>query len=469
MKKSFIVASVLIAFSCAAASATIINVPDDYETIQEGIIFSSDGDTVLVQPDTYHENINFNGHNIVLGSLFLTTGDTSFISTTIIDGDSSGSVVTFESGEDSTAVITGFTCRNGLGLGWPEPTAGGITCLNNSNPVIANNIICDNTAQFNGGGIFCIGSSPIIRSNNIVSNFAGQDEGGIHCREFSDAVITNNIVRGNIVEDTSWAGRGGGIYVYMADPIIRHNIISDNISAGEWGGYGGGIVCGESEAIITNNTIYGNSCPDGNSGTGMAGGIMIIFSDPLITNNIFWHNWAFEDSEIYVEDSSSPVITYCDIEGGWEGEGNIDSDPLFVDAEDDDFHLLLDSPCIDTGDPNSPLDPDGTIADIGAFFFDQSTGIDEEFLTPTEFTLCQNYPNPFNISTTIRYTLPEPLHITIDIYDILGRKVGNIIDELRPSGVHFIDFDASGLASGAYFYRLQCDNFSVSRYMILIK
>jgi len=467
MMKSFIMAVVFIA--CLTTSATIINVPDDYSTIQAGINASSDGDTVLVQPDTYVENINFNGHNIVLGSLFLTTGDTSYISQTIIDGDSSGSVVTFESGEDSTAVITGFTCRNGLGLGWPEPTGGSITCLNNSNPVIANNIICDNIAQFNGGGIFCIGSSPIIRGNNIADNLAGWDGGGIHCREFSNAVITNNIVRGNIVEDTSWAGRGGGIYVYMADPIIRHNIISENIATGEWGGYGGGIVCGESEAIITNNTIYGNSCPDGNSGTGMAGGIMIIFSDPIITNNIFWHNCAFEDSEIYVEDSSSPVITYCDIEGGWEGEGNIDSDPLFVDAENGDFHLLLDSPCIDTGDPNSPLDPDGTRADIGAFYFDQSTGIDEEFLTPTKFALCQNFPNPFNASTIIKYDLPKQSQVAIGIYDILGRKVETLINKQQQAGYHQVVWNANDASSGIYFYEIQAGDYIDSKKMILLK
>jgi hypothetical protein len=84
---------------------TIINIPADYPTIQQGIDASIDGDTVLVQPGTYVENINFNGHNIVLGSLFLTTGDTSYIAQTVIDGDSAGTVVAFENGEDSTTAI----------------------------------------------------------------------------------------------------------------------------------------------------------------------------------------------------------------------------------------------------------------------------------------------------------------------------------------------------------------------------
>ena len=95
--------TVAVVLSPLGAYGTIINIPDDYLTIQEGIDHSSDGDTVLVDPGTYGENVNFNGHNITLASLFLTTGDTSYISSTIIDGSQDTSVIIFESGEDSTA------------------------------------------------------------------------------------------------------------------------------------------------------------------------------------------------------------------------------------------------------------------------------------------------------------------------------------------------------------------------------
>ena len=78
MKTLFILTTALLVVTCIPANATIINVPGDCPTIQAGIDSSSNGDTVLVQPGTYVVNIDFNGHNITLGSLFLTTWDTSF-------------------------------------------------------------------------------------------------------------------------------------------------------------------------------------------------------------------------------------------------------------------------------------------------------------------------------------------------------------------------------------------------------
>jgi len=138
---------ILIIFICLFfifyLSATIINIPADQPTIQDGINVSVDGDTVLVHPGTYFESIDFIGKDIVVGSLILITGEESYISETIIDGNSeNGRLVSFINGETENAKLIGITIRNGYGFyaEMYEPCGVGIYILNSS-PSIENNII----------------------------------------------------------------------------------------------------------------------------------------------------------------------------------------------------------------------------------------------------------------------------------------------------------------------------------------
>ena len=163
MYRIITISIVFMFFAIISSWATIINIPGDYPTIQLGIDAGVDGDTVLVQPGTYVENVNFNGHNIVLGSLFLTTGDTGYIEQTVIDGNSAGRVVTFENGEDNFTIITGFTIRNGGNT----YSGAGIFCVS-SDPIIYKNIITGNNSEQKGGGIFCDSSDAIINDNLIM-------------------------------------------------------------------------------------------------------------------------------------------------------------------------------------------------------------------------------------------------------------------------------------------------------------
>ena len=178
-------------------SATIINVPADQPTIQNGINVSVNGDTVLVNPGTYIENINFNGKLITVASLFLTTEDTTYISNTIIDGNQNGSVVTFNNEEDSTAKLQGFKVRNGSGTieNWGDDwnpyyvELGGGLFINNASPQIKNLVVENNSAHDYGGGMYINGSTSLtLLDLQILDNISQSKGGGLFC-ENSDLTL----------------------------------------------------------------------------------------------------------------------------------------------------------------------------------------------------------------------------------------------------------------------------------------
>lgn len=100
---------------------------------------------------------------------------------------------------------------------------------------------------------------------------------------------------------------------------------------------------------------------------------------------------------------------------------------------------------------------------------DLVTGVDDEQSIPTEFALEQNYPNPFNPSTKISWQSPVSGHQTIKVFDILGNEVATLIDEYKEAGKYEVDFDASTLTSGVYFYRLKTNELFQTKKMLLTK
>jgi len=93
----------------------------------------------------------------------------------------------------------------------------------------------------------------------------------------------------------------------------------------------------------------------------------------------------------------------------------------------------------------------------------------ENELLPTEFRLEQNYPNPFNPSTTIQFAVPRVSHVSIKLYDILGRQVATLIDEAYQPGQYRVVFEAGQLASGLYVYRIQAGSFRDTKKLMLLK
>jgi len=360
-----ILALLLIA-SSTALYARIINVPDDFETIQAGIDDADDGDTVLVAPGEYEENITTAGKgNITIGSLTLTTGNPDFIAETIIDGGGNGQTVILSNMlRDARVLLQGFTIRNGNHL--------------------------------YGAGIYASGAIYAEFIDLLVTGNQGNGYSGIAAMGIWDAhfrrvrIINNSAIGLNISAtrssledcDVSWNEEGGAI-------VGAGRISFQNVSFLNNGGTG----LNTSQIVVSpftldHVTIAGTRMLNNQEGIGLK--LWTQSGSDLtahLTNSIIYAN---EGSAIVLRegpDNSDAQLTvdFSDIEGGqdeieiMEGgepeiiwlDGNIDEDPLFVDLENGDYHLTIDSPCIDAGDPEAELDPDGTRADMGAFYFHQ--------------------------------------------------------------------------------------------------
>jgi hypothetical protein len=197
---------------CFNAFGTRIIVKQDgsgnYPTIQQAINASSGGDTVLVYPGTYYENLNFNGKGITVASLYLLNSADSLIRQTIIDGNHNGSVVLMISGEDEHTLLCGFTLQHGSGsvLVGIYPEGGGIG-IKNAQPKIMNCLIKDNEANF-GGGLYCDNSTVCLSGNTFYNNH-GNYGGGIMIAN-NTLIVFDSIKKNNIY--LNYAGKGIDVY-----------------------------------------------------------------------------------------------------------------------------------------------------------------------------------------------------------------------------------------------------------------
>jgi hypothetical protein len=363
--------------------AKIINVPADQPTIQTGIGTSSTGDTVVVAPGTYRENINFLGKAITVES-------SEGPEVTIIDGGGLSSVVTFSANETLRSVFKGFTVRNGSATILGDYTGGGIA-IENASPTIVDNVVEGNLAYSGGGGIGVSSGSPLIQGNIIRNNGQsplvdfGVGGGGISVSEAGSAQII-----GNVIQNNSWnnsgAGFGGGISLSNSgSTLIENNIIEGNIA----GTYGAGIVTDgdESGTIIVQNLITGNSSPEHDAGLYLNSSLAVLANNTITdgpsapysssyvvlaypdTSTIFANNVivasyvttsafvcgnSIVPKNFYSNDvfsSKGPAyLAPCTDQTGTNG--NISVDPKFVGRNN--FHLKGGSPAIDAGTNTAP-------------------------------------------------------------------------------------------------------------------
>ncbi len=343
VRRSFIAALLFLVFY-AYAAAHVIHVPADYPKIQLAVNAAVNGDSVVVSSGTYFENVIFRGKKILLTSRYCETGDVSFISSTIINGSKpafsdTASCVLIINGEDSTAVLQGFTLTGGTGTAWKDEHSpgtyreGGGVLVALSSPIIRNNLIINNEAvntgglaSGGGGGMRCGDGSPRILNNVIMSN-KGMYGGGIVLNYCDGVAIKNNIIYLNKVDKFKGGPTYGGGGIWINDKLsgIPH--------------------------VIENNTLYLNFALDVGSEPAGAGAAILIWNGAAATirNNIIWENHFVQTGAVAIY-SSTVSITYNDIMETAPGTGNITVDPGLADSS---FYLGSGSPCIDAGDPSA--------------------------------------------------------------------------------------------------------------------
>jgi len=347
------------------------------------------------------------------------------------------------------SATTGSACGTVIHINQPQ-----------RNVNILNNLISNNWASGNdwtwAAGIWLWDAEnvQVVVDGNIIKNNTGKRAGGFYARNSYNYQLTNNVFSGNNVDVT-----GGAVQLHQyygaRDPLVK---------------------TGSMHPVIANNTFTNNTA-------GEDGGAIYITSYydslcPVIFNNIFWENQALTgtgndiyyggDENLHLENNNIDTEL---IVGNWEGQGNIFEDPLFIDSQNGDFHINVNSPCaaagIDSLDVNGimyycplfdfegdsrPM-PSTYMPDIGADEVDEETGL-FTFKKRDDISLI-TYPNPFTASTTIVYELLKPGNINISLFNNLGQQIESINQENSKLGKQQFVWDATSLPNGIYFVQVR--------------
>jgi len=395
---------------------------------------------------------------------------------------------------------------------------GGVICVNGDTPQIAGNSFANNHAN-HGGAIAILNGTPGLNDNEFYDNTA-QQGGAVYIMgaglSLTDCILEGNTastggaiygfeatlnMTGNDVSESE-ANNGGAVNVWFSEFNCEQNSFRDNAATG----FGGAVYLLASTAEI-NNSLFGDNTANNsaalyqvstdltminctiayNDGANVSGGLGIAAnSSAMLMNNILYFN---DPAPLFADASSSCSVYYCDVEGGWEGMGNIDASPMLMSYED--FNLADWSPCIGAGvaelqvsgdsfsAPNYDMNnsdrpqPVGSAPDMGCYenALGTPTAVSQEVSSglPENYAMHGAYPNPFNPSTTIQFDLPTRSIVKMSVYDISGRLVATLVDGYRDAGYHQVTFDANGMASGMYLLKMQADDFNAVSKLLLIK
>jgi hypothetical protein len=300
-----------------------LRVPDDYPTIQEAIDGAQRGDVVLLADGVYtgdqNKDLSMWGKPITVRSA---SDDPSAC---VIDCEGNGAGF-FLYTEGAESVLRGIGIRNGN-----RDVGGAIYCWGAS-PTLINCRFTECTAATDGGAVYCMGSSPLLINCIMEGNVAGRYGGGVYC--YADAYCSNDCA-----------------------PRLFNCVIAGN-SASDGGGVGCECFAYEESVMLTNCTVAGNTAAQGGGGVSCLG----VDSWATLANCILWANTP---QSIHTAPWTHAWATYCDVEGGWSGTGNISADPRFSGPSAGDYRVAAASPCIDAGD-NHALISDAYDLDLDA-------------------------------------------------------------------------------------------------------
>jgi len=310
----------------------------------------------------------------------LDVNDPRYLPTEPTRSENSYHVVT-GSGTDETAVLDGATIAGGNANGhYYEPNGIGAGMYNDSgSPTLTNCTFSRNSTPYHGGGMFNNFGRPAITNCTFSGN-------GVH---WDGAGIYNVASNPTLVNCTFSNNCGEALYnINNSSPLVTNSTFSDNMETNctfstNSSTYGGGMRNSSSRPILINCTFTTNSALNGKA-LACDSYKQKYQSELQATNCILWDG----GNEIWNNDNSVVTITYSDVQGGWPGEGNIDSDPCLADLNNGDYHLKsqagrwdadegrwtkdeMTSPCIDRGDPGSPIGhepfPNGGRINMGAY------------------------------------------------------------------------------------------------------
>lgn len=347
---------------------------------------------------------------------------------------------------------------------------GGVAVGTDATPILTDCTFEGNTADTWGGGLSCISALATLMDCSFKNNHAASG-GAINARvEGTEIVSTNCTFEGNTASST-----GGGVAAIESSSAI----VTGCTFGGNSASTGGAISCtGGAALTLTGSTLYGN---DGPSASGL---IFSTASPCAIDNSII----AFgTGGPAMTGTGTPPTLTCSDIygnEGGdWVGyiadqygvDGNISEDPLFCDAENDDFSLDSDSPCL----PSNHPDGAGACGLIGSHGIGCGTAdVDETVgLEGDRLYLAPGSPNPFASSSRITYAIPgaaDVSRVRLNIYNAEGQVVRTLVNAPQAAGMHHVTWDGTtdtgiSAAGGVYFYQLVLNGETQTRRIILVR